>query len=299
MQSAVTTPAAPCVTARQYVMTSGLGAILISSVLFGAMAVCVRVAGREMPADQIACIRFVGALLVLLVFRRGQTLRPRPGNLPRVALRGLLGGCAILLYFRAIQGAGAAFATLLHCTYPVYTALIASTLMGEHFNRRIAMALALNVAGAVVLLGPGADLDSATFAGGMSALAASVLAGSAVAAARHLRASESAFLITTYFMAVGALLTSPSMLSGLPPLTLPLMLALAGTILTSVAGQFLLHHGLGFTGAIQGSITCATTVVSTAAFEALFLGQSLGPHALIGAAFFIAAVALVATRRPG
>jgi drug/metabolite transporter (DMT)-like permease len=71
---------------------------------------------------------------------------------------------------------------------------------------------------------------------------------------------------------------------------------LAGTILTSVAGQFLLHHGLGFTGAIQGSITCAATVVSTAAFEALFLGQTLGPHALVGAALFVSAVALVATR---
>lgn len=277
-------------------MTSGLGAILISSVLFGAMAVCVRVAGREMGADQIAFVRFVGALLVLLAFRRGQTLRPRPGNLPRVALRGFLGGCAILLYFRGIHGAGAAFATLLHCTYPVYTAMIATALMGERFTGRVAAALALNVCGAVILLGPGANLDSATFAGGLSALGASVLAGGAVAAARHLRATESAFLITTYFMAVGAVLTLPSLLGGMPPLTVTLALALVGTILTSVAGQFLLHHGLGFTGAIQGSITCASTVVSTAAFEALFLGDTLGPHALIGAALFVTAVALVATR---
>jgi drug/metabolite transporter (DMT)-like permease len=282
---------------RQHIMTSGLGAIVVSSVLFGAMAVSVRVAGREMAAGQIAFIRFIGALLVLLAFRRGQTLRPRPGNLPRVLMRGLLGGSAILLYFRAIQGAGAAFATLLHCTYPVYTAMIATTLMGERFNRRIAAALALNVCGALILLGPGADIDRATFAGGLSAIGASLLAGGAVAAARHLRATESAFLITTYFMAVGALLTFPSMLSAMPPLTPTLTLALASTILTSVAGQFLLHHGLGFTGAIQGSITCATTVVSTAAFEALFLGQTLSAHSLVGAALFVGAVALVAMRR--
>jgi drug/metabolite transporter (DMT)-like permease len=274
----------------------GLGAILVSSILFGAMAVCVRLAAREMAADQIAFIRFLGALLVLLAARGGQTLRPQPGNLPRVLLRGFLGGCAILLYFRGIHGAGAAFATLLHCTYPVYTAMIATALMGERFNGRIAVALALNVAGAVILLGPGANLDRATFAGGMSAVGASVLAGGAVAAARYLRATESAFLITTYFMAVGAVLTLPSLLSGIPPLTPMLLFALAGTILTSVAGQFLLHHGLGFTGAIQGSITCASTVVSTAAFEALFLGETLAPHALAGAALFIAAVALVAMR---
>lgn len=291
--------AEPAARPHRRLMTNGLGAILVSSVLFGAMAVCVRVAAREMGADQVAFVRFLGALLVLLAFRRGQTLRPRPGNLPRVLLRGLLGGCAILLYFRGIDGAGAAFATMLHCTYPVYTAMIATALMGEHFNRRVLGALALNLCGAFILLGPGANLDQATFAGALSAVAASLLAGGAVAAARYLRASESAYLITTYFMAVGAVLTVASLASGLPPMTLTLSLALAGTILTSVAGQFLLHHGLGFTGAIQGSITCATTVVSTAAFEALFLGDTLGTHALLGGALFVAAVALVAARRPG
>lgn len=97
-------------------------------------------------------------------------------------------------------------------------------------------------------------------------------------------------------MAVGALLTAPTTLGGVAPLSASLLVALAGTILTSVAGQFLLHHGLGFTGAIQGSITCASTVVSTAVFEALFLGETLGVHALIGAVFFIAAVACVAMR---
>jgi drug/metabolite transporter (DMT)-like permease len=280
--------------ARPRLMTNGLGAILVSSVLFGAMAVCDRVAAREMAADQIAINRFLGALLVLLALRRGQTLRPR--NPAGVLLRGFLGGCAILLYFRGIAGAGAAFATLLHCTYPVYTAMFATLLMGELFNRRIAAALALNLCGAVLLLGPGANLDQATFSGGLYAVAASLLAGGAVAAARYLRTTESALLITTYFMAVGAVLTLPSLAGGLPPVTITLALALAGTILTSVAGQFLLHHGLGFTGAIQGSITCATTVVSTAAFEALFLGETLGPQALAGAALFVAAVALVAMR---
>jgi drug/metabolite transporter (DMT)-like permease len=277
-------------------MASGLGAILASSILFGVMAVCVRVAARAMPADQVAFIRFAGALLVLLLFRRHQTLWPRPGNLPRVALRGLLGGCAILLYFRAVQGAGAAFATLLHCTYPVYTAVLASTFMGERFTARVAVALALNVGGAVVLLGPGADIGPATLAGGLYAVASSVLGGGAVTAARYLRATESAYLITTYFMAVGVLLTAPSMLGGLTPLSIPIALALGAIVLTSVAGQYLLHHGLGFTGAIQGSITGATSVVSTALFEFIFLGETLGAHALFGAGFFVAAVALVAIR---
>ena len=276
-------------------LTHGIGIILVSSVLFGMMAVCVRFASRQMSFAQIAFVRFTGALLVLLAFRRGTNLRPRAGNLPRVLLRGLLGGSAILLYFRAIQGAGAGFATLLHCTYPIYTALFASALLGEQLGVRIGIALLLNLGGAVVMLGPAAHLDQATFNGGLSALAASVLAGGAVAAARHLRASESAYLITAYFMAVGTVLTAPALLLPAPALSLPLAGALAATVLTSVAGQFLLHHGLGFADAIQGSLACATTVVSTAVFEALFLGDVLGSNALIGAALFVTAVTLAAS----
>ena len=114
-------------------LVRGIGVILLSSVLFGAMAVCVRAASRAMPAGQIAFIRFLGSLLVLLALRRGRSLRP-VGPLPRVLVRGLLGGAAIVLYYRGIEGAGAGLATLLHCTYPIWTALFATTIMRERFD---------------------------------------------------------------------------------------------------------------------------------------------------------------------
>ncbi|OFV92003.1 MAG: hypothetical protein A3J75_04540 [Acidobacteria bacterium RBG_16_68_9] len=102
-------------------------------------------------------------------------------------------------------------------------------------------------------------------------------------------------LITVYFMAVGAVLTSASVLAGLPPLSLSLCLALTGTILTSVAGQFLLHQGLGSAGATQGALACATSVVSAALFEAVFLGETLSLSALVGAVVLVSAVGLAAT----
>lgn len=273
------------------VLTHGVGVIMISSMLFGAMAVFVRVASREMAAPQIAFFRFTGALLVLLAFSRGRNLRPRSGNLPHVCLRGLLGAAAILFYFQGIEGAGAGLATLLQGTYPVHTAMIAALLLGEPFNPRLGIALVLNVLGAVIALGPVAHLSGATFSGGLCAIAASILAGGAVAAARHLRMTESAMLITTYFMAVGALLTAPSLWLGMPPLTSTLAIALIGTILTSVGGQFLLHQGLGFAGAAQGSLACATGVVSATLLEALFLGTTVTSSTLAGAALLITAVA--------
>ncbi len=278
-------------------MRRGVGVILVASFLFGSMAVFVRLAAREMPSSQIAFVRFAGSLLVLLALSRGHTLRPQPGNLSRVVLRGLLGASAIVLYYHGIQGAGAGFATLLQCTYPIFTATFASVLMGEAFTRVLGLALVLNLVGVVILLGPSAHGSTATLVGGLSALAAAVFSGGAVATARHLRASENAFLITTYFMGVGVAFTAPMLLRGLPPLSPALVLALAGVVVTSVGGQILLHHGLGFTAATQGSLAATTSVITAAVLEAAWLGEHLNRHALFGACFIVAAIGLAMSRR--
>ncbi len=282
---------------RRAVFVRGVGVILVGSVLFGMMAVCVRLAAREMASSQITFVRFAGAFLVLLAMSRGRGLRPQPGNLRRVLLRGLCGATAILLYFRGIQDAGAGFATLLNSTYPIFTTLFATTLLGEAFTGRLAMALGLDVAGIILVLGPAASLGDRVFAGGLSSLAGAVLAGGAVSMARQLRGSESALLVTTYFMAVGAVVTAPSLLLGLPPLTVPLLLALASMVLTSAIAQYLRHLGLGVATATQGSLAAATSVVTAALLGAVFLGETLSVQTLIGGAFLVAAVTLAVSQR--
>ncbi len=281
---------------RRAVLLHGVGVIFLASILFGVMAVFVRVAVVHMPSSQVAFVRFTGSLLVLLGLGRGRVLRPQRGNLLRVVLRGVLGAGAIMLYYHGIQGAGAGLATLLNCSYPVFTALFASTLMGERFDARVGIALALSMAGVVIVLNPSAPLSGAALRGGLSALGAAVFAGGAVATARQLRSSESALLITTYFMAVGAALSAPALLLGLPAVSPGLLIALAGVILTSAGGQVLLHQGLGFAPATQGSLAAATSVVTAAALEALWLGEHLSPSSLLGAAFMLAAVSLAASR---
>ena len=98
-------------------------------------------------------------------------------------------------------------------------------------------------------------------------------------------------------MFVGTLLTAPSLLAGLPVIDGPLALTLLAVIVTSVAGQLLLHLGLGFAPAIQASLAAATAVVSAAAFASLFLGEHLDAHTLLGAGVLVAAVGLAVGRR--
>jgi drug/metabolite transporter (DMT)-like permease len=211
-------------------------------------------------------------------------------------LRGVLGACAITLYYHGIQNVGAGLATLVNCTYPVFTALFATTLMGERFDGRLGVALLLNLIGVIIVLAPGAEVGAAAFPGGLSALGSAVFAGGAVATARELRTRESALLITTYFMAVGTMLTAPALLLEPPLLSSGLLLALGAVVLTSVSGQVLLHQGLGFAPATEGSLAAATSVVTATVLEAVLLGEHLSAHSLVGAGFMMVAVGLAASR---
>jgi len=280
------------VSQRRQLMLSGVGSILLASVLIGAMAVCVRVASRSMPAMQITFVRFVGSFLVLVSLSGARNLRPQATSVRPLLLRGLLGSLSIILYFTAIQWAGAALATLLHCTYPVSTAVIAVLILDESVSTRLVSALALNLVGVFIVVGPGADISSGTLFGALCALGASLLAGGALTTARHLRTKENALLITTYFMAVGAIVSAPALFMGFPALTPSLGAALTGVVITSVLAQWLVHHGLGFTTATLGSLAAATSVVSASSFEALFLGDYPQLTTLLGGGVLIAAISL-------
>lgn len=274
----------------------GLLPLLSASVLFGVMAVAVRIATRWMSPVQVACLRFAGSFLVLVVATRGRGLVPAPGNLLRVILRGAVGAAAITLYFVGIDGAGAALAALIQSTYPVFAAAIAVPLLGERFTTRIAAGLLLDLAGAALVFGGEIRVAPDAIPGMLAAGGAAALSGAAIATARGLRASESASLITTWFMAIGALLTAPSLAAGLPPLHPALLAALTCVVLSSVAAQWLLHHSLGHHSAARASLVAATGVVTAALLEAAVLGRMVDGPVLAGAALMMAAVGVAAGR---
>jgi drug/metabolite transporter (DMT)-like permease len=275
---------------------SGVAPLLLASALFAVMAVCVRAASLDVPATQIAFVRFVGSFLFMLAVTRGRDLAPRPGNGGRLVLRGVIGAVSITFYFLGIEGAGAGLATLVQNTYPVFAATLAVLLGDQLFTRRLASALALSVLGAAVVLGARVDLQSATTLGVLASIAASILAGAAVVTAQRLRRTESATTITTWFMGVGVLVTSPALLGGVPHVDPTTALLLAGVVVTSVLAQWLLHHGLGFTSATQGSLAAATSVVLATVLEALTLGDLPDPRTLVGAVLMLGAVAVCFTR---
>jgi drug/metabolite transporter (DMT)-like permease len=217
---------------------------------------------------------------------------PRAASYRRLCLRGFLGACGITLQFVAIARAGASTATMLHGTYPILTGLLAVPILGERMTLRTAAALLIAVVGITVVVGPQAGPSADLTSGAISGLSGSCFAAGAIIAARHLRRLESASLITTWFMAVGMLMTAPALLVGLPPLSASLMAALAVTIVASLAGQWLMHHALGRVEAARVGLFLMGNVVAATVFEALWFAEPVAPHRMVGGAVVIAAVAL-------
>jgi terminal-alkyne amino-acid exporter len=256
------------------------------------MAVCVRIATRTMEPAQVAFVRFLGSFALLLVLSRGRGLRPRAESHARLAARAVLGTVAISLYFVGIGWAGAGLATLLHSTHPVWTALFAVLFMGERFTPRIALALGANALGAAAIVGTELSLGTQVGMGCVVALTAGMLAGGAVATASTLRRTESATLITTYFMGIGSVILAPSLLAGPPPWSAGLVVTLVAMVVTAAAGQWLLHHGLGFTTPVAGSLAAATSIVTASGLEALTIGEHVPGRVALAAIFMVSAVGL-------
>lgn len=272
--------------------------IALASLLFGAMTVCVRAVAQDMPPMQVAFWRFVGSLAFLLMGVGRSGVWPQRAPIRVLLLRGLLGASAISLWFTGIRDVGAAIATLLHSTYPVWATLVGVVVLGERFGGRMAVALAVNLCGIAIVVGPEVGRSEHMLRGMACSLGAGMLAGAAVATARQLRTMENASVITVWFMATGALLTAPSLLLPAPPWSGGLVVGLVLVALTSTGGQWLLHHGLGFTTAAQGSLAAATSIVTTALLERWWFGSTLGGHTLVGGALMIAAVGLALTATP-
>lgn len=96
--------------------------LVLSSFLFGIMAILAKHAALEVSGPQVAFIRFVvGAVgCALYATRRPLRIHNRLG----VFLRGFFGALSVLCFFLAIWKLPVGMATLLNYTAPVFTAVL-------------------------------------------------------------------------------------------------------------------------------------------------------------------------------
>jgi drug/metabolite transporter (DMT)-like permease len=274
----------------------GIAELFASAFLFAAMAYLTKKATHTFHGAQIACVRFaVGALVVLAQ----STIRHVPLVVVRrdlLAVRGLLGGIAVLIYFVGIERLPVGTATLFNYTSPVFTSVFSWLLLGEQlpFGSIGAMGIAL-VGVVMVVLGQGHALGGA-YEWQILALSSAVISGGAVTAIRAARRTDGPWEVFGAFCVVGAICTAPFMVGGwVTPSVAGWGLLVAVGILAAAA-QILMTHALLAVSAASAGVISQVTVVTALALGHFLDGEPLSMMARIGAVFTILGVSVVATR---
>lgn len=124
--------------------------VLGAGVLWGLLGPASRFALREgvSPLEVAFWRAAIAALLFVVHATARRRVRVAPRDLPAVAAFGVV-GIALLYwaYFRTVEAGGAALASVLLYTAPVWVALLAVLFLHERLGRRRLAALALTVAG--------------------------------------------------------------------------------------------------------------------------------------------------------
>ena len=132
--------------------------MVAGGLLFVAVTVLVRLLGSDMPAVQAAFIRYlIGVILVLpMLWRmRFRGFGLTRGSIRLYALRGLVHGVAVMLWFFAMARIPLAEVTAIGFSTPVFTALGAILIFHEQVKARRMLAIAAGFIGTLIILRPG------------------------------------------------------------------------------------------------------------------------------------------------
>lgn len=132
--------------------------MLASTVLFGLMAVAIRLASQSLHTFEVAFFRnFFGLLATLpLLVRHGPSLL-RTQHFPRYLLRCLIGITGMMCGFWAIGHLPLAQAVSLSYSSPIFVVIAAALFLGERVHARRWSAVAIGFIGVLVITRPGSD----------------------------------------------------------------------------------------------------------------------------------------------
>lgn len=278
--------------------------MLASTVGFGLMAVCIRLASRTEPVAEIAFFRNLFGLCALLpvllwpALREGDvgghlraTLRTR--QLPRYFVRCLIGVVSMWMGFWAIANLPLAQAVSLAYSSPIFVTVAAVLMLGERVRIRRWLAVAAGFAGVLVIVRPWSQAFSA---GTLVAVGAAVITAIVAIQIKQLARADGpdTIVLWTYLFWVPMSLL-PALLVWHPPQGIAwLWLALAGALGT--VGQLLWTRALklGEVSALTPISFVQLVIVTIAGW--LWFDETIDRWTLLGAGIIFTATAYIAHR---
>lgn len=278
---------------------AGLVHMAWSALWFSVMSLFVKFVGRRIPAMEIVFLR--GAMTLALSWWMVRRAGVRwPGNRPALlALRGVIGFLALSSFYIAVVHLPLAEVTVVHYMHPLFAALFASHFLGEPLDRRVLLAIAIGLAGVVLIAKPDVLFPAMAVPGVDSrfvpfALASAVGSAAAYVAVRGATREDHPLLVVLYFPLLTVPLALPfAVASWVTPrgVEWPLLL---GVGITTQLGQVALTRGLALEPAGLATSTGYLQVALAALWGWFVFGELPDRYSVAGIA--VIAIGLLSLR---
>ena len=270
----------------------GARSLVLSSLAFSLMTVCVKQLGGRLPVSEIVLVRSLVSIGLTGLAMRISRVSPLGQNRRLLLVRGLCGSVALLCFFQAIAQLPLASATVLQYTYPTFTAIAAWLLLGETLRRRIALAVVVGWIGVICVIQPpwiGAGLTGLALMPSLVAVAGALFTALAYVSVRRLSRTEHPLVIILYFPMVSIPLTLPAVLQqGVWPTGMDWLWLLGVGVLTQL-GQIWVTQGLSRLPAARATSLNYVQVVFAATWGWIWFEEGVTALSLLGAVLVLAA----------
>lgn len=274
--------------------TRYLGPVMMASasLCFALTALFVKMGSESVPVGLIVLARYSFMFLALEALRLSGVIKIHPHNKRLLTYRSLAAGLGGIFYFYAMATIPIAEAVVLKYTYPLFAVPIAA-FYGERTGRGVLVALALSLAGVLVMMNPSGFTPSLGYLWG---ILCGLSAGLEMAFLRQLRATDDSSTVLYFNAIAGVAVSLPFLAQGVPA---PGVSGCVFVFLVAVFGllaQIALVYGFRYIKTGNGSVVMALEVVFSALVAFIVLGQVPGIWKVVGGVMVISGAALVSGR---
>lgn len=252
--------------------------MLVASLLFACMGVCVKFAAETHSAVEITFWRSFISLLLMFALVRLRGVPLRTAHWRWQVTRGAVGFAALFSYFYAITLLPLATAVTLNYTSAIFLAVYMA-LAGWRMQRGILVALAIGLAGVVLLLRPTLQADQ--LFGGLIGLASGVLAGMAYFSVRELGARGEPETRTVFYFSLVSTVCAGiwALFSEWHAIDVDSALLLFGVAAFATLAQLAMTRAYSRGKTMMAAALAYSTVIFSSLFGMLFWGEVLGASA--------------------
>ncbi len=268
--------------------------MLLTTVLFVCVTAIVRYLGSDIPASQAAFIRYlVGCFLVLPTLVPLFRLRPSGSAMGLFALRGVVHGIAVTLWFYAMARIPIAEVTAIGYTAPIFVTIGAWVFFRERLHARRIAAVCIGLLGALIILRPGFQ---AVQLGALAQLAAAPLFAASFLIAKQLTRQASAGAIVGMLSIFCTITLLPGAIVNWREPSWEELAWLSLTAVFATAGHYTLTRAIHAAPLTVTQPLGFLQLVWAAILGMMAFGEPLDPFVFVGGGIIVAAATFISHR---